>query len=110
VFDSCLQARIDDRCAHLASMLMGDVAMAAPFLLRITEDGRVDGITGAHRRFHDINGLASIIGFEATGRSAPARPGLPALELVRLTESLESARGTAQIKTQAIKLNWELVS
>jgi hypothetical protein len=105
-----LQARIDGRCAHLASMLMGDVAMAAPSLLRITEDGRVDVITGAHRRFHDVNGLAPIIGFEATGRSAPARPGLPALELAQLTESLESVRGIAQMKTQAIKLNWELVS
>jgi hypothetical protein len=110
VFYSYSRARIDGLCAHLASMLMGEVAMAAPSLLRITEDGCVDVITGAHRRFHDIDDLAPIIGFEATSRSAPARPGLPALELAWLTESLESVRGIAQIKAQAIELNWGLVS
>jgi hypothetical protein len=91
-------------------MRMGEVAMAAPSLLRITEDGRVDMITGAHRRLQGVSGIASAIEVDATGRSAPARPGLPAIELARLTENLELVRGIAQIETQAIELNWGLVS
>jgi hypothetical protein len=121
MLDSYSREHIDGLRERVALLLTGKVPPAAPTLPRMTKDERADVATDGHRGFHGVRGLAPIIGFEATRRSAPPRdaisvgpdrewPGLPALELARPTVLLETVRCIAQIETQAIELNWELVS
>lgn len=76
MLDSYSRERIDGLRVRVDLVPTGKVPPAAPALPRMTKDGRVDVVGGAHRRFHGISGLAPIIGFEATRRSARPRDAI----------------------------------
>lgn len=78
-------------------------------LQRLAGDGNdaADAVASIYRRFHDIYGIGSTLGFEATGRLArtvgtilfgpfQAHRGLSRDELARLRESFEALRLVAR--------------
>jgi hypothetical protein len=117
------EARIDGVRTRFASKLADNIQQTTAALPRMTENGSGAAavVENAYRWFHDISGIASTIGFDATGQSArscdailagPYRSqrGLSAAELVQLTESLEALRVTAQAEIHAMDLNRGLIS
>lgn len=76
MLDSYSRERNDGLRGRVALMPTGKVPPLAPTLPRMTKDGRVDAVADARRRFHGISGLAPIIGFEATRRSARPRDAI----------------------------------
>jgi hypothetical protein len=117
------EARIDGVRSRFALKLTDKIRQTAAALPRMSEagSGATDVVENAYRWFHGVNGIASAIGFEATGESAQscaailagpyrAHRGLSAAELVQLTESLESLRVTAQVEIHAMDSSRGLVS
>jgi hypothetical protein len=83
------------------------------------DSGAVDAVATAYRRFHDVCGIGSTIGFEATGRSArildailvgpfQEHRGLSGDELVKLKEGLEALRISARTEMQLKDTHREL--
>ena len=107
------EARIDVARKRFAARFAARMQETAAELSRMTGDGAAsaDIVANAYRRLHEICGIASAIGFEATGRSARscdtllagpyrAQRGLSAAELAQLTELLDSLRLAAQAEMQ----------
>jgi len=95
--------------ARFAAKLTDRIQDTDTALAHLTGDGRdaVNQVAAAYRRFHDICGIGTTIGFEATGHAArtidailigPFREqrALSDDELVKLTEGLVSLRIAAR--------------
>ena len=104
--------------ARFASRLFIRIAQANEALPRMTGDGcdAVDAVTAAYREFHDVCGIASTIGFTATGQLArhcdailvtPFRDqrALSESELALLTEKIEALRIGALMEIQLTSLD-----
>ena len=103
------EVRIEGVRVRFAQKFAGRMQQTAAALPRMTEDesAAIDAVATAYRWLHEVGGIASTIGFAATGQSArsceailagPCRDqrGLSAAEAVTLTEHLEALRLTAQ--------------
>jgi hypothetical protein len=101
--------------ARFAANLADKIRQTDAALPHLAGDGSaaVDAVATAYRRFHDMCGVGSTLGFEATGRVARTldailigpfrdRRGLSEGELVRLTEGLESLRIVARTETESM--------
>jgi chemotaxis protein histidine kinase CheA len=107
--DSQFLDRIAEIRARFASKLTSKIrATEAVFLhLAYDENDAVDAVAAVYRRFHEIYGISSTVGFEATGQAARIldgiliepfrdRRGLRTEELAQLKEGLETLRIAAQ--------------
>ena len=107
--DSQFLNRIAEIRARFASKLADKIqATEAVFLqLACDENAAVDAVATVYRRFHEIYGISSTVGFEATGQAARTldgilvepfrdRRGLRADELAQLKEGLETLRIAVQ--------------
>jgi hypothetical protein len=101
-------ARIDRIRARFSLKLADKIQQTDAALPRMMGDGSgaVDSVATAYCFLHDVSGIGSTIGFEATGRVAQscaavlvspfrAERGLSSGELALLTEGLKSLRITA---------------
>jgi hypothetical protein len=100
--------------ARFASKLAEKIRETDAALPRFGGDGSdaIDAVAIAYRRFHDVCGIGSTIGFQATGQSArslegilsgPFRDhrGLSTDELAGLKQGLESLRIAAETEMQS---------
>lgn len=100
--------------ARFAAKLADKIRETRAALPRLVGDGgaAADAVATAYRRFHDMGGIGSTIGFEATGRVArtldailigPFRDqrGLSGAELAKLTEGLEFLRIAARTEMES---------
>jgi hypothetical protein len=100
--------------ARFASQLAGKISATSAALPCLGGDGSdaIDAVALAYRRFHDVCGMGSTIGFQATGRSARSlegiligafrdHRGLSTEELAGLKQGLESLRIAAQTEMQS---------
>ena len=107
------ESNFDERIAviraRFAAKLTDKIKETDAALPHLRGDGSsvVDAVAAAYRRFHDICGIATTIGFEATGQAARAidailigpfreRRALSDDEMVKLTEGLASFRSAAR--------------
>ena len=97
--------RVGKLRARFPAKLFDKIAQANAALPQMRGDGidAIDAVATTYRQFHDVCGIAPIIGFPATGELArlcdiilvtPFRDqrGLSAIELSALTDSIESLR------------------
>jgi hypothetical protein len=107
------EARIEGIRKRFAAKFAVRMQQTVADLSRMSGEGAVpaDIVANAYHWLHEICGIASTIGFQATGLSARscdtllvgpyrAQRGLSATELVQLAEGLESLRLTAQVELQ----------
>jgi hypothetical protein len=118
--DSQFLDRIAEIRARFASKLAGKIqATEAVFThLACDEDAAVDAVATVYRRFHEIYGISSTVGFEATGQAARIldgilvepfrdRRGMRTDELAQLKEGLETLRIAVQGEMQQQSKNGE---
>ena len=108
---------------RFASELSAKIDVTAIALQNLAGNGpdAIDAVATAYRLFHNVCGIGSTIGFDATGRMARAldailvcpfreRRGLSADELTRLEEGLISLRIAALAEMQATIANGDLAT
>jgi hypothetical protein len=118
--ESQFAKRIANIRSRFASKVADKIRETDAALQHMARNGSaaVEAVAAAHRRLHDLWGIGSTLGFEATGRSArildailvaPFRDGrgLSDDELVKLREGLEALRVVARIEMQANGLSEE---
>jgi hypothetical protein len=118
VIESEFAARIDKIRARFALRLADNIQQTVVALPRMAgDDGdAVAVVARAYRWFHDITGMGSTVGYEATGRhggvcaailAGPfrAQRGLSPDELTLLTDGLEALRIEALRETHSPKIN-----
>jgi hypothetical protein len=99
--------------ARFISKLAETIEATDAALTQLAGDGgdAIEAVATAYRRFHDMVGISSTIGFEATGQVARIldailmrpfreRRGLQGDELARLKEGLEALQITALTEIQ----------
>jgi chemotaxis protein histidine kinase CheA len=105
-------ARIRQRFAAALPKKIDDSFLALDHLSD-GSDGAVDDIVVTHRRLHEMCGIASSIGFEATGKAARAaesvlcepaksKRALTAAEVEALKHDLDALRNAAQSDLQSM--------
>jgi hypothetical protein len=112
--ESQFAERLAEIRARFAAKLADKIRETNAALPHLAGDGSdaADAVATAYRRFHDMCGIGSTIGFEATGRVArtldailigPFRDqrGLSGGELAKLTEGLESLRIAARTEMKS---------
>jgi len=111
-------ARIDRIRARVALKLADKIPEIDATMSLMTGDGdaAVDAVASAYRWLHDVTGIGSIIGFEATGRQARlctavlvsafrSQRGLSSDELALLASGFETFRIVALKETRFTELS-----
>ena len=112
------ETRIEAVRRRFAAKFIARMQVTAADLSRMTGEGSAPAniVASTYRWLHEVCGIASTIGFDATGRSARscdtllvgpcrARRGLSAEELAQLTELLDVLRRAAQAEMQILDSN-----
>ena len=111
-------ARIDRIRARVVLKLADKIPQIDAMMSLMTGDGTgaMDAVASAYRWLHDVSGIGSIIGFEATGRHARlcaavlisafhAQRGLSSDEVALLASRFETFRIVALSETHFTELN-----